>query len=323
MSLPANVTPSPIFDAYWQFITERQNIFWRRQQGESGPWTMDPILQKHKFTNTYRILDRVSQFMLKNVIYDGVQRTPEDTIFRILLFKLFNKNSTWGVFKHDLREEPSIQNFTVAAYDEILTAAQDRGETISGNAYMMTAHGSFGDRRHRMYLRLLNQWMEEDLPGRVMKGSMQDCFNIIMKYRTMKDFLSNQYTLDIGYTDLVNWDENDFIAAGPGTQRGINKAFTGVKKGQYADIVRYVQETQEEHFQRLGLDFKYIGNRKLHLNDLSNCFCEFDKYCREAYPEITVDMKAGAPVRSRIKQKFRENSDSIPYIFPPKWNITL
>jgi hypothetical protein len=29
------------------------------------PWTSDPIIQVHKFTNAYRAADRVSQYLIK------------------------------------------------------------------------------------------------------------------------------------------------------------------------------------------------------------------------------------------------------------------
>src|SRR3990167_1629488 len=87
-------TPSIVYDAYWYLAAERQNIFFKRLNDDFGPWTYDPILQKHKFTNAYRASDRVSQYLIKNVIYKGSQE-PNEVFFRIILFKLFNKIETW------------------------------------------------------------------------------------------------------------------------------------------------------------------------------------------------------------------------------------
>ena len=84
-----------VYDLYWYFACERQNIFLKKLNGESAPWTDDKILQEYKFCNSYRINDRVSQYLLKNVIYNGKNYFDEDMLFRILLFKLFNKESTW------------------------------------------------------------------------------------------------------------------------------------------------------------------------------------------------------------------------------------
>jgi alpha-glutamyl/putrescinyl thymine pyrophosphorylase clade 1 len=324
MNLPTGVIPSSIHDDFWRFISERHNVFLKRQAGLPKPWTNHPVISTYKLTNVFRAVDSVSQKLLRDVIYSPGWETRgvEETIFRTFLFKMFNKNSTWDLWVNELGEEPSLANFTFERYDRILTEAQDRGDTIWSNAFMVTAHGSFGDRRHRMYLRLLAQWMDEKVPERITKGSMQECFDILMTYRTVKDFLANQYTLDTGYSPFVDWDENDFVAAGPGTIRGFNKAFTGIKKGQYADIARYLVETQDEHFDRLGLAPARLGNRKLHLNDMTNCGCEFDKACRVMHPDFGVPAGA-APTRTRIKQKFTPSTQPPPpLVFPPKWEIT-
>lgn len=56
------------FKYYFYFIQERMNIFWRKYN-DAGLLTKDPILQTYKFTNVYRACDRVSQYLIKNIIY--------------------------------------------------------------------------------------------------------------------------------------------------------------------------------------------------------------------------------------------------------------
>ena len=58
-----------VFDAYWKFAFERQNIFFKKAAGEQPPYTDDPILRTYKFCNVYRASDRVSQFLIRRVIY--------------------------------------------------------------------------------------------------------------------------------------------------------------------------------------------------------------------------------------------------------------
>ena len=57
-----------VYDLYWYFACERQNIFWKKLNGEEAPWTDDEILKTYKFCNSYRVNDRVSQYLLKNVV---------------------------------------------------------------------------------------------------------------------------------------------------------------------------------------------------------------------------------------------------------------
>jgi len=63
------------FQRYFYFIQERMNIFWKRYKGELPPYSEDPIFQQYKITNVYRVLDRVSQYLVKHVIYHPHMQT--------------------------------------------------------------------------------------------------------------------------------------------------------------------------------------------------------------------------------------------------------
>ena len=57
---------------YFYFIQERMNIFWKKCENNNGMYTEDEILKTYKFTNVYRACDRVSQYLIKNVIYENL-----------------------------------------------------------------------------------------------------------------------------------------------------------------------------------------------------------------------------------------------------------
>ena len=54
--------------------------------------------------------------------------------------------------------------------------------------------------------------------------------------------------------------------------------------------------------------------RPLHAIDCQGLFCELDKYCREAAPELMSG-------RKRIKMRFFPAIESVQFFFPPKWQI--
>src|SRR2546427_9754394 len=93
--------PSVVYDTFWRFAAERQRIFFARLEGQPAPWTSDPILREHKFTNAYRASDRVSQYLIRHVIYSG-RRDLKEVFFRVVLFKLFNKIETWELLRDQL-----------------------------------------------------------------------------------------------------------------------------------------------------------------------------------------------------------------------------
>jgi len=73
-------------------------------------------------------------------------------------------------------------------------------------------------------------------------------------------------------------------------------------------------ERQEREFARLNLDFRGLWGRRLHAIDCQNLFCELDKYCRKARPQLTS-------ARKRIKARFAAHPEKMKLFFPPKWNL--
>src|SRR5215472_5948424 len=133
------------FDAYWTFAAERQRIFLSRAKGMPPPWTADPILARHKFTSVYRAADRVSQYLIREVIYIGPQ-DPDELVFRILLFKFFNRIETWQLLTERLGACPTWDSYDFAGYNRILTEAISSGERIYSAAYIVP-NPPFGEAR--------------------------------------------------------------------------------------------------------------------------------------------------------------------------------
>lgn len=303
-----------IYDLYWYFAYERQNIFIKKKAGEPAPWTEDSILQQYKFCNSYRVNDRVSQYLLRNVIYQSKQYRREDIIFRILLFKLFNKESTWELLEENIGEI-TLKSFDIKKYSVVLERAISNGVSIYNDAYISCANKAFGyERKHDNHLALLKQIFCIDKSHLKIMNSktMKEAFDILKSYSLIGDFMAYQLVTDINYSEVVDWKEDEFTVAGPGSIRGIKKCFTEIGKMSYEDIIRYMYENQESEFERLGLKFEKIDNRQLQLIDCQNIFCELDKYCRERFPELKSN-------RVKIKKKYVKKAEQIQYMYPPKW----
>jgi NTP pyrophosphatase (non-canonical NTP hydrolase) len=310
--------PTAAYYTFWRFAAERQEVFFRRIEGREPPWSNDPILRAFKFTNAYRASDRVSQYLIRRVIYrDDLPNSPNEVVFRILLFKLFNKIETWELFENKLGSV-TFDEFSVREYDQILERALANGRAIYSAAYIMPSGGRSGfARKHRNHLACLAQMMADQLPTRLADAcSMADAFELVRSYPMIGDFLAYQYVTDINYSSVTDFSEMEFVAPGPGALDGIQKCFgdTGGLSG--ADVIRFMADRQEAEFDRLGLRFRNLWGRSLQLIDCQNLFCEVGKYARVAHPEI-----AGVSNRAKIKQRFRPSSDRIDYWYPPKWAI--
>lgn len=317
-ALPGKVKSSVVYDTYWRFAAERQSVFFRRLAGQPAPWTVDPILLTYKFTNAYRASDRVSQYLIRNVIYGGRHsKSREETFFRIMLFKLFNKIETWELLEVKLKEI-TFADYSFKRYDTILERALIEGKRIYSAAYIMPSGGVLGhSRKHRNHLTLIERMMRDELPKKLADcASMKDAFDLIRAYPTIGDFLAYQYVTDVNYSDITDFTETEFVVPGPGAIDGIRKCFTDSGGLSFPDIIRMMADRQEQEFERLGLDFQSLWGRRLQLIDCQNLFCEVDKYSRVAHPSIS-----GATGRTRIKQKFSPISAPVNYYYPPKWNI--
>lgn len=307
-----------VYDTYWRFATERQNIFLKKLQKPSPPWTEDPILSEYKFTNAYRVCDRVSQYLLRYVIYQGDQ-SPSELFFRIILFKIFNKIDTWELFLNRFGGVISYREFSTKNYDAVLTEALSQSKSVYSAAYIMPSGGSASGykRKHAMHLHLIQAMMRDDLPSRIAEAkTMGKAFEMLRAYPTIGDFLAFQYLIDLNYSTLLNFSEMDFVVAGPGAKDGLKKCFCNFGGLTEGELIKVVTECQAEEFNRLDLKFQTLWGRPLQLIDCQNLFCEVDKYSRIKHPEFT-----GGSGRTRIKQRYRCNLNPIPYFFPPKWGL--
>ncbi len=311
-------TPSPVFDTYWRFAAERQTVYLRRLAGGSPPWTSDPVIATFKFTNAYRAADRVSQYLIRRVIYGG-DYNARDTVFRVLLFKLFNKIETWELLERtagDLR----VDQFDAVHFARTLDRALQAGATIYSAAYIMPS-GPVEvrqPRKHLTHLNLLASVLKESLPERLIAArSMAEGYELLRALPGIGPFLAYQFVTDLNYSSHLNFSESEFVMPGPGARDGLRKCFGSLGDYAESDVIRWVTERQSEEFAERGLNFASLWGRPLQLIDCQNLFCEVDKYARVVHPDV-----AGFSGRTRIKQKFAANPIPLasPW-FPPKWEL--
>lgn len=309
--------PSPIFETYWRFAAERQRIFHARAAGLPPPWTDDPILSTHRFTNAYRASDRVSQYLI-NVVIPGSHRDPRDICFRVLLFKIFNRLDTWHFLERSFGTI-HIDTYSVGRYADALTRRLQARERVYSAAYIMPTPHTHGPvtHKHEAHLLLLRAMLNDGLPDRLAHAeSLQSVFETLVAYPSLGPFLAFQYAIDLNYSPIINFDEMEFVVAGPGARSGIAKCFSDLAGWDYADIIRWTAERANDEFTRLEIDFMDLWGRPLQLVDCQNLFCEVDKYARVAHPEVVTSSG-----RTRIKQTYKPDPNPVTYAYPPKWGI--
>ncbi len=302
---------------YFYFMQERMEMFWRKCEGRRK-LTDDPILREYKFTNVYRACDRVSQYLISEVIYKDVKHySPEDMMLRILVFKIFNKPSTWEYILQNYGDV-RYKSFDPQKLSKALTR-QRESEAIFNNAYIMTGsshrYQSLQYKHERWLQMVADEFLSAGVLDSVLRAkSLEEIFHLLSGCSFIGGFLAYQYAIDFNYSPYLNFSENSFVKAGIGAIRGITKCFKS-HGTSYEDAIMYVQDHQNELRERYGYThFRPLPSHEPTLIDFQNCFCETDKYLRAKMPELLVG-------NVRIKQHYRETPSSIDYAFPPKWNV--
>lgn len=152
----------------------------------------------------------------------------EEVVFRILLFKLFNSIPAWEVLTAKFGM-PTWQGFNEQAYAQTLGNAKAAGVNIWNIAYMQNDQKNYAHvspEKHPRYLRLLKDMMSTNVTGKLQAAqTYRGAFNVLRSYSLHKGFIGMQHLTDINYSEVINFDEDDFIVPGPGPGTVFRNAF--------------------------------------------------------------------------------------------------
>lgn len=283
---------TPVQGRFFDFIRNREEarLSYEMLGDNCSP---DPIIAKSKFCNVNREHDRVTVWVRENV------REPLENESRAVM--LLNI-AACRIFNHPPTLEHLVPCKTAAqCVSRVRKLAETTKSKIFRGAYMMPAHN--GAPKDRIGIPLIEYWATvlEEIERRhkilCSRKSFADLAYELATIRGLGEFLANQFITDLRYTpqfqdmpDLYN-----FVLAGPGTRRGINR-FQGRDKDDFGKL-RSTDYTAFLLALRDGIRLQRILPHRIfkHFedpNNLSNCFCEFDKYER-GYEALSL----GKPIK--------------------------
>ncbi len=173
-----SLLPTAAFGSYWALAAERQAIFFRRLRGQQPPWTTDPVLATNRFTNAYRASDRVSQYLINQVVY-GAPSDERSTVLRVLLFKIFNRIETWRCLE-DAVGHIAVDTFDVAYIAKLLDERMAAGERLYSAAYIMPNPKLGETRKHANHLRLLEELLVDGTMDRLIEAaSLRELYEVL------------------------------------------------------------------------------------------------------------------------------------------------
>lgn len=255
---------------YW--IQERHDILTKRMAGQPKPWSKDPVFQNTYFCNVRREDDKVTQFIRKFYSPHVEDRMFE---YNIIFSRFINWPPTIEVIKYMQDHDPEwLLNY--------LDCLASNGK-IWGNAYVITTHGIPMPKAAYLCRNVLGGvYRGLDALRKACRGpSLALAAEALEGFEGVGPFLAGQVVADLKNTPghpLASADDWwEFVMPGPGSIRGASWVLYGKSEGvTYSTFQRAFQEIREY------VDHKWVPEMGvvLHSQDLQNCLCEFDKYCR-------------------------------------------
>lgn len=266
-------------ERHFAFMRERYSIMLRRQGGHPGPWTDDPILHQYRFTNIRREDDRTTRWFADNVrhLHPG---NIQSTLLNTVIFRWFNRIET----AQALLGAGLFHNWDASKTEDVL---RGRKPIVTGAYVIKTPDGMdklkgvlwcIENARGSLPM-LADMW---ELPGTTLQAACED----LMELPYLGGFMAHQLVADLKYTPLLSAAPDRFTWAypGPGTARGVSRMLYGDPKA-----INPGSEKGRKEILSCLRKVLLVSQRgvlwpaawpALEMSDISNTFCEVDKYWR-------------------------------------------
>lgn len=252
---------------YW--IKERESIRIKKEQGLPAPWSDNPVMQTVYFCNVNREDDKVTKWILENWTYD---KCPEYFTFAIIVARIFNSPSTLD----RLGQPMEIKEWLGMAEDTLDNMSLD-GDTIWNGAYIVSTNGQKISKA-TYCIDLFKEVAEWHLDVVDNCKTLAEAHEALMSVRGLASFMAGQVVADLKCSeghplqDAPDW--NSFSAPGPGSLRGLKWFFeeTVTAKNYHCKM--------QEAYDILDMELPEDIIDILSMQNLQNCFCEYDKFMR-------------------------------------------
>lgn len=265
------------------YMVERESIRRRKEAGEPGPWTDDPILREYSFTNVRRSDDRTTRTLLAQFYGPNVPgASPGDVLFNCCVARFFG-----------LAETVLHLGFQTAwdaeAAIALIQERQREGKQIFTSAYVITNNGESGDKIEFVCRKVLSRlWQARhriadatlrENGWRYLVGQLRQ-FPALGGTGFMAKEVAQDFILAMGWKPR---DLNTFTPVGKGARRGLNRLhgrpvdyqITSSGLNVESRFLREVRALFDMRHQYLPADFV-----ELQLHDIQFCLCEYDKLDR-------------------------------------------
>lgn len=262
---------------YW--ITERERMRLLREGGVKAPWSQDEIMNNTRFCNVRREDDKVTRWVRQN--WSGWAHHKNYTL-AMALARYIN-------WIPSLEKIPFPEQWDPENLKRNLHEWMQQGHQVFGPAYIISTNGRAMSKIDYVVDEVLDQlnthaqtapWENRQI--RIM-CSLEEACGWLLKQNGIGSFMAGQIIADLKNTvghPLTNApDWFTWCAPGPGSKRGLNRLYGLDKDAPLRDslFLARIWALYDPLNGALEQNMFPIG---LHMQDIQNCLCEFDKYIR-------------------------------------------
>ena len=268
------------------FIWEREVIRIVKERGSEKPYTQDPVLERYKFTNIRRRDDRVSKWVIENVIRPH-EHNP-NLWFMLLITRLIN----WPPALQHLIDDELLfrkpKEFDAQEFSNSLESFKAKRGKVYTGAYMV-----YPTKMDPGSVKSLAIAKHIIAPAAKLGGKLQEVIaseeprlaEFVSTLSTgfgISAFIAGQVAADLTYCAQLDdaVDLYTYAPIGPGSSRGLNYLFNRTPNAGWdqesfnLSLVNILDSIVEQ-----------LQIEDLTLHDVQNCMCEFSKYCRTVLGE--------------------------------------
>lgn len=275
-------------DKFFYYMEERQRITMKRKRGEPWPWTKDVFLRDYKFTNVYRELDRNSQWEINNITKNS-KLSDEDTLFQILVFRIFNQPDFFEFIKRETGWKngmPKYKEYLAGAFAELIDAYRQTGKNPFTNAYLTNSQSCIGKPRDWCYGNVIIPSYHERVPELLSEFSKhktaEESAKLLVTLKSAGWFVAHEFYISLCYIakyrdkSFWKWTEMDWTNVGPGASLGIRLIFPNLDTTKkQKDAIYWLHSMSESKMP----NFEWLDDsREWTLHQIEFCLCEFSKY---------------------------------------------
>lgn len=266
-----------------EWIAERESIRKKKEAGLPPPYTEDPIFQTYRFCNVRRRDDRVSRWLIQNVLTEA--NLAVDTR-QFIMFAAFCRWCNWPptiaeIMRRELFPSPKIKWKQVV---KVFTEFKANRLKAWTGAYMVTARGCAEGESKADFIveKVIHQGMKKALSAierALQTHSRREVWLALKSLSNFGSFMAGQCVDDLSYTSLLSGatDTNTWAPQGPGSLRGFNRILGLPLKTKHSEEewCAQLQIWRQQMIETLGSEYETVD-----LMSCQNCLCEFDKFQR-------------------------------------------